>query len=199
MAKSDIREIQSLMKRYDPLLVAAAVGDEGVESGIVAEEVANIKAAFKKFDRKAVARAVADYIGDNSVVFSCGGPVCTCPEDGGCGAYTIRVDLDNSVYRLGISMSEAIAAIDNPAQASAVIGNGDLLGYAGLCIDTVKCHGQQIFVMNRCRASLYAFDLGEGLIDPVNAMAAIAKPYPALSKRVNAMLKEMEKAGELPG
>lgn len=198
MGKSDIHVIQTLMKRYDPLLVAAAIGDEGIESGLVADEVTNIKETFKKFDKRAVARAVADFIGDNSVIFSCGGPVCTCPEDGGCGAYTIRADLDNSVYRLGASMSEAIKAVEHAESATAVIGDCGQLGYAGLCFDSVKCHGRQIFVMNKCLSSLYTFDLGEGVIDPVEAIVSIAKTNPALSKRVDAMLQEMEKAGELP-
>lgn len=199
MARDDAHEIRTLIKRYDPLLVAAAIGDEGVDSGLVADEVANIKDAFKKYDQKAVARAVADYIDDSSVVFSCGGPVCTCPEDGGCGAFTVRAELDGSVYRLGASLTEAIAALDKAAESTAVVGVGDRVGFAGLCADSVKCFGRQIFVMKRCLGSVYAFDMREELIDPVEAIVKIAGSSATLSKRVTKMVQEMEKAGELPG
>jgi hypothetical protein len=187
------------MKRFDPLLVAAAIGDTDMRSGIASQEVANIKTALKRFDRREVAQAAAEYLGKGSVVFSCGGPVCTCPEDGGCGVYAIRPEIDKSVFRLGTSMIEALSALESNLRAGAVVGVQDKLGFAGLCWESVKCSGQAIFVMHGCSQSLYAFDVGEGMIDPIDAIVTISKVNPGLSKRVTAMVKEMEKAGEITG
>jgi hypothetical protein len=199
MSKSELQEIREVMKRFDPLLVAAAIGDTDMRSGIVSEEVANIKTTLKRFDRREVAEAAAEYLGKGSVVFSCGGPVCTCPEDGGCGVYTIRPEIDKSLFRLGTSMVESLSALESNVKAGAVVGVQDRLGFAGLCWESVKCSGQQIFVMHGCLHSLYAFDLSEGMIDPIDAIVTIAKANPGLSKRVSAMVKEMEKAGEITG
>ena len=198
MKKTEGQDIRTLLKRYDPLLVAAARGDEAVTTGVIAEEVTRNKDALKGFDAREVARAAADYLGEGSVVFSCGGPVCICPEDSGCGAFTVRADIDRTVYRLGASMFEAVSELDAVSKGGAVVGVGDRLGYAGLCIDTVQCTGKNIFVMHRCRQSLYAFDIREGVVDPIDAILAIAKDRPPLAKRVQAMIKEMEKEGELP-
>jgi len=197
MGKGNVQEIKEVMKRFDPLLVAVAIGEIGVKSKIIDREVANIKAAFAKFEKKLVAKAAADYVNANSIAIDCGGPVCICPENGGCGRYAVRID-ERSVRELGFSVVTAVRDLNKSKGASAVVGVGDKLGYAALCWDTVRCTGKQIHVMHPCLASLYTFDIGEDIIDPVDAILTIAKSNPALSKRVNTMIEAMKKAGELP-
>lgn len=75
MDKENIEKINEVMKRFDPLLVAVAIGEIGVKSELIQKEVANIKEALKKFDKSEVMAAGADYVGLSSVAFSCGGAV----------------------------------------------------------------------------------------------------------------------------
>jgi hypothetical protein len=197
MSKEEMQEIKKVMKSFDPVLVSMAIGEIGVNSELVNKEVSSIRSKLKKFDKNAVARAAADYTESSSMVYSCGGPVCTCPEDGGCGKYTIRTDAERSVRELGLSVVTAAKELDNNKLASAVVGTGDKLGYAALCWDTVRCTGKQIYVMHECLASLYSFDIGAEVINPVNAIVTLSKSNPTLYKRVNKMVAEMNKAGEL--
>ncbi len=94
MDKENIQKINEIMKRFDPLLVNVAIGEIGVKSELIQKEVANIREALKKFNKTEVMTAGADYVGSSSMAFSCGGPVCICPKDVGCGKYTIRTDAD---------------------------------------------------------------------------------------------------------
>lgn len=197
MEKENMIKIKKVMKRFDPLLVAVAIGEIGVKSELIEKEVANIRDALKEFDETEVTMAAADYVGSGSMAFSCGGPVCICPEDGGCGKYTIRTDADRSVRELGLSVMSAARELDKNKLAGAVVGFGDKLGYAALCWDTVRCTGKQIYVMHECLSSLYAFDIGKNIIDPANAMLTLSKNHPALHKRVSLMVDEMKKSGEL--
>jgi hypothetical protein len=197
MGKEELQEIKEAMKSYDPMLVAVAIGGIGVKSELIEKEVAGIRKKLKGFDKNQVARVAADYIGSGSMAFSCGGPVCICPEDGGCGKYTIRTDADRSVRELGVSVITAAQELDNNKLANAVVGYGDKLGFAGLCWDTVKCTGKQIYVMHECLASLYAFDIGTNVVNPVDAMLTISKSNPALHKRMSKMVSEMKRSGEL--
>jgi hypothetical protein len=199
MGKDDMQAINEVMKKFDPVLVAVAIGGIGVKSGPVAEEVGNIKTALSQFDSKTVTKVAADYINTSSMTFHCGGPVCICPENDGCGKYAIRTDVDRSIRELGMSMVTAARDLDKNLSASAVMGASNKFGYAALCWDSVRCTGSAIYVMSECFSSLYAFDIGKNSINPVDAIQAIAKSKPALLKRVNKMLEEMKKAGELPG
>jgi len=207
MGKDDVQGIKEIMKKFDPALVAIAVREIGVKDEVIVEEVDKIKAELSIFDPKAVAKAAADYVGASSVTFHCGGPVCTCPEDGcggyfiKCGTYGLRADIDRSVREieyLGLSQAAAVQDLDKNRGASAVIGAGGKLGYAALCWDTVTCTGKSIYVMNACMASLYAFDIGSNVIDPADAILAIAKSSPSLFKRATMMIEDMKAKGELP-
>ena len=197
MAKEEMQEIKEIMKSFDPVLVAVAIGEIGVKSKLIDKEVAGIRTKLKKFDKNAVAKVAADYVDSSSMAYSCGVQVCTCPEDGGCGRYSIRTDAERSVRELGLSIVAAARELDENTFASAVIGADNKLGYAALCWDTVRCTGRQIYVMQRCLASLYAFDVGVEVIDSVDAMLTISKSNPALHKRMTKLREDMKKAGEL--
>ena len=197
MGKGNVQEIKEVMKGFDPLLVAVAIGEIGVKSRVIAKEVADVKAAFSKYDKRLVAQAAADYISANSVMIDCGGPVCICPENGGCGRFAIRFD-EKSMREFGFSATTAVQDLKINAGAGAVMGVGDKLGYIALCMDTVRCTGRSILVMYKCGVNLVAFDLLDEIINPVEAIQTIARGNPTLTKRVNAMIDAMKKAGELP-
>jgi len=197
MGKGNVQEIKEVMKGFDPLLVAVAIGEIGVKSRVIAKEVASVKAAFSKFDKGLVAEVAAAYINDNSVVFDCGGPICICPENDGCGRFAIRID-EGSIRELGFSFATAVQDLERTSGISAVLGVGDKIGYLAKCMESVRCFGRQILVMHKCSAALFAFDILDEIINPVEAIQTIAKSNPTLTKRVNAMIDAMKKAGELP-
>jgi hypothetical protein len=167
-----------------------------LESDVISSEVNRVKAALKAFDRSIVLEAAAEYIGLASSRY-CVAPECICPE-GRCPAQIQGPLFDHSIYEIeaaGYAQINAQQALAMSEEANAVIAIDSRIGFAGLCIDTVRCFGRQITVMHQCLASLYAFDLHEG--DLVESILKMAEQHPALHKNVSKMVSEMQARGEL--
>ena len=49
MSKEDMQDIKEVMKSFDPVLVAMAIGEIGVKSELVNKEVANIRTRPKAY------------------------------------------------------------------------------------------------------------------------------------------------------
>jgi hypothetical protein len=167
-----------------------------LENEVIFAEVNRVKEALARFDRNTVLEAAAEYIGSAGFQY-CISPECICPE-GGCIGRIQVASIDHSIYEIeaaGYAQINAQKALEVNEKASAVIGVSSKVGFAGLCVDTVRCFGQQITVMHKCLASLYAFDLHKG--DLVSTILKMAEQNPALHKNMSQMVSEMQAAGEL--
>lgn len=195
--KESIQKVyESIDAESEMALTAMRRAQAELEDEVITAEVSRVKKALDQFDRIAILEAAAEYIGGASFQY-CVSPECICPE----GRCISRIEVgppDHSIYEIeaaGYAQLNAQKALEINEKANAVIGVASKIGFAGLCIDTVRCFGRQITVMHKCLASLYAFDLHKE--DLVSTILQMAELNPALHKNVSQMVAEMQANGEL--
>lgn len=174
-----------------------------LEMEVITKEIEYIKNELSTVGKNAVTEAIKDIY--DIVLESCVTAVCICPENKctffivcrypeGCGVYAIDIDVKN----LGLTYLEAERTLEFNGRANVVMRVGDKIGYAGYCIDSVKCKGKQIWVMKMCKAEVHSFDVGiEGIINPEDALLKLSKSNPILHRRVGKMIEDMKDKGEL--
>lgn len=96
-----------------------------------------------------------------------------------------------------ISNGRVVSTIPVDSKVGGVVITDGYFGNVGLCLEySVNCTGPQVYVMSKCRASLFSLDVG-ATISPVDAVLQVAESHPALHKRITRMVGKMKEANEL--